>query len=316
MSEDKGLSSNDVIGRFYQRLEQRTGAAWVGMMSMLFDSEKGSEDYKWLGQTPVMRKMVGGRLAKGFRENGFTIWNDDYEATLRVPDKWLRRDKTGQLMVRIDEMVDRSNSHWAKLLSELIANGTSEVCYDGQYFFDSDHAEGDSGAQSNLITVDISAVAASLHGTATAPSPEEIRAMVLEGVQQLLGLVDDQGEPMNEDAMRFLVQVPVAWMANASAAIKNPVLGGGDTNVMTNLDGFGFELSINPRLDWTDALAVVRTDGSVKPFIRQEEVGVETSHLGDGSDHFFETREHLFGLYASRGVGYGYWQHACRVQAV
>lgn len=136
------LSSRAIIGRYYQRLEQNPGLQWVGAVSNYFTSDQESETYKWLGQVPVMREWIGGRNAKGFRENGITIENKHFEATLEVLVRELKRDKTGQVMVRVDELADRTNAHWAKLLSELIENAESTVCYDGQYFFDTDHAAG------------------------------------------------------------------------------------------------------------------------------------------------------------------------------
>jgi phage major head subunit gpT-like protein len=316
MSANKGLSSRAIIGTFYQRLEVMQQASWVGDLGMYFSTDQESETYKWLGMAPAMREWIGGRHAKGFRENGITIENKLYEATLEVPVDWMRRDKTGQIMVRVDEMATRAVTHWQSLLSSLIIAGEASVCYDGQFFFDTDHAEGSSGTQSNDITVDISAVAAAVHGTTALPSPEEIRAMVLSGVTQILGFKDDQGEPMNEVARRFHVQVPTAWFPNAAAALRNPVMGGGDTNVMTNLDGYTFSLSVNPRLTWTDKLAVFRADGSVKPFILQEEQGVEVAAIAEGSELEFKERKHEYGISALRNVGYGYWQQACLVQAV
>ncbi len=316
MSASKGLSSRAIIGRFFQRLEVVQAQSWVNQIGMYFSSDQESETYKWLGQSPAMREWIGGRHAKGFRENGITIANKKFEATLTVPVDWLRRDKTGQLQVRIDELVGRTVTHWGSLLSGLILAGESAACYDGQFYFDTDHSEGDSGAQSNDITVDISAAPASVHGSTTAPSPEEVRAMVLAGAQQVLGLKDDTGEPMNEAARNFLVMVPTPYWSAAAAALSNPVLGGGDTNVLTNLDGYGFGLAVNPRLTWTDKIAVFRTDGSAKPFILQEEEGVRVSAIAEGSELEFDQDEHRYGVKALRNVGYGYWQHACLVQAV
>lgn len=311
----KGLSSRAIIGTFYNRLEVMTSASWIGGISMEFQSDQESETYKWLGMSPAMREWIGGRQAKGLRSDGITITNKLFEVTLEIPVDWMRRDKTGQIEVRIAEMAGRAVTHWQKLLSDQIAAAESAVCYDGQYFFDTDHSQGSSGSQSNDITVDISAVPAVLHGTATLPSPEEIRAMVFAGVQQMLGLKDDQGEPMNEMARSFLVMVPVAWFTAAAAALKNPVVGG-ESNTMNSLDGFTFELAVNPRLTWTDKLAVFRTDASTKPFIRQSEFGVQIDAIAEGSELEFKERMHHYGISASRNVGLGYWQQACLVQAV
>ena len=300
------LSSRAIIGEFYNTLEQNVGALWVPSTSMLMQSDQESETYKWLGMAPAMREWVGGRAAKGFRENGITIANKTFEATLEVLVDEIRRDKTGQVMVRVRELAERTNAHWAKLLSSLIVSAESAVCYDGQYFFDTDHAEGDSGSQSNDLTSDVT--------TTTAPTASEMETAILKSVEAILGFKDDQGEPMNEEAMSFLVMVPAPFMTAAAAALKNPVItdaNGSRTNTITSLGGFKFELAVNPRLSWTTKFATFRTDGQTKPFIRQEEEGVTVAAIAEGSELEFKENKHQYGVKAIRNAGYGYWQHAC-----
>jgi len=176
----QGLGSRSIIGKFFRALEQYTGLSWIQLVSVLFDSDQESETYKWLGQSPVMREWIGGRHAKGFRENGITIVNKEFEATLDIPVKWMRRDKTGQIDVRINEMAQRAVGHYGSLLSTLIKNGTgatSGLCYDDQYFFDDDHSEGESGTQKNLLTN--SEVAALQVANATRPTITEAIAAIL-----------------------------------------------------------------------------------------------------------------------------------------
>src|SRR3989338_340942 len=121
------LSSRAIIGLYYKRLEQKSGMDWIDAISNYFTSDQESETYKWLGQVPVMREWIGGRQAKGFTTNGLTIENKHFEATLEIPLVDLRRDKTGQITVRVNELADRTNSHWAQLLSKLLINAESTV---------------------------------------------------------------------------------------------------------------------------------------------------------------------------------------------
>lgn len=300
------LSSRAIIGEFYNTLEQNTGGLWVPSVSSMFSSNQESETYKWLGMAPALREWVGGRNAKGFRENGITITNKTFEATLEVLVDEIRRDKTGQVMTRVRELAERTNSHWAKLLSTLIVNGESAVCYDGQYFFDTDHSEGDSGTQSNDITSDVT--------TTTAPTASEMETAILKSVEKMIGFLDDQGEPLNEGASSFLIMVPTPFMAAAAAALKNPVItdaSGSRTNTITSLGGFTFELAVNPRLSWTTKFATFRADGQTKALIRQEEEGVSVAAIAEGSELEFKENKHHYGVKAIRNVGYGYWQHAC-----
>jgi phage major head subunit gpT-like protein len=310
----QGLSSRAIIGRFYQTLTERALAAWVGRISALFESNQESETYKWLGMVPAMRQWIGGREAKGFRESGMTIVNKEWEATLEVLAPELRRDKTGQINVRIDELAARALQHWNKLLSLIIDAGAGNaygLCYDGQYFFDTDHQEGDSGIQSNAIEVNIT--------TPTAPSAADMETAIMTAVSTILGFKDDQNEPMNEDAVAFDVMVPLPFFLAAASALKNPVIieaGASKTNLITNLGGFGFQQDTNPRLSWTTEFAVFRTDGIAKPLIRQEEEVLKVSAIAEGSEEEFKNNRHLYGVKATRNVGYGYWQHACKVKFI
>lgn len=310
------VTSRAIIGKFYHALEQDTGQSWIAPLSTYFSSDQESEEYAWLGSSPVMREWIGGRLAKGLTEKSITIRNKKYEATLEIPVDWLRRDKTSQIDVRIREMATRANAHWASLLSTLILGGESSVCYDGQYFFDTDHSEGSSGSQSNDITADISAFAVSNHGSTTAPSVSEMAESIMQGVQTIIGLKDDAGEPRNELAQNFMVMVPVSLWKQAAAAVGASVIDGGDTNTIVTLDGFRIAVRANARLTWTDKFAVFRTDSDVGAFIRQEEDGLKVAAVAEGSELEFNEDVHRYGIKAMRNVGYGYWQNACLVTMV
>ncbi len=311
----KGLSSRAIIGRYYERLSAAPGMGWIDSISNYFNSDQDSETYKWLGQVPQMREWIGGRQPKGFLENGITISNKHFEATMEVLVREMRRDKAGQVMVRVDELADRTNSHWAKLLSTLVQNGESTVCYDGQYFFDTDHSEGDSGPQSNAIAVDISElpVGTNNHGTATNPHVLEMQHAILKAVQQLYGLKDNQGEPLNENARAFQVMVPVGLMVAAEAAVMQPLVADGASNITRAISNLSLSVAVNPRLSWTDKFALFRTDGAVKPLIRQEEQPVQIKAIAEGSELEFRDDKHHYGVDTWRNVGYGMWQGACLV---
>lgn len=310
------LSSRAVIGMYYEALEAQPGAAWINGVSNYFTSDQDSEQYPWLGMPPALREWVGGRNAKGFTDNSVTITNKHYEATIEILLKDLRRDKTGQLQARIMEFVERGNVHFASLLSTLIINGESTACYDGQYFFDTDHSEGDSGSQSNDITTDISALPAGAHGSVTAPSPEEMQQAILKSISQMYTLVDDQGEPLNETASQFLVMVPVGLQSATQAALTTVREAAASTFDMENL---AIRAAVNPRLTiggWTDKFATFRTDGSIKPLIRQEETEPDLKVKGEDSEFAFDNDAIQLGIDTWRNVGYGRWQGAVLNQLV
>jgi phage major head subunit gpT-like protein len=308
------LSSRAIMGMYFARQETDPGMAWIDGVSNSFNSDQASETYNFLGQSPAMRLWVGGRQAKGFTGQGITIVNSHYEGTIEVQKKDARRDKTPQIQARIAEFYDRAQTHWASLLSTLLLNGPSTVCYDGQFYFDTDHSEGSSGSQDNDITVDISALPAAVHGVVTAPSVEEMQQTILKAITQTMSFKDDRGEPMNENARRFLVVVPVPLYIVAVAAVSTLATAALQQNLNPNIiAGLTVDVQMNARLTWTDSFAVFRTDSPIKGLIRQTEQEVELKAKAEGSEFEFDNDAWQFGIDAWRGVGYGYWQRACYV---
>lgn len=312
MSANALLTSRAVIGEIYARLTAGN-TSFVNRFAMRIASGQETETYAWLGMVPTMREWIGGRQPKGLRESTFSITNKDYEATLEVLVKEMRRDKFGQIKVRIGELARRVLSHPASLISAKMINGATSICYDGQYFFDTDHSEGASGAQSNKISVDISALPVTNHGAVTAPSVGEMAQVILQGVQAILGFKDDQGEPMNEDAKTFEVMVPTSLWQTAVSAVRLPIIDSGDANTVPNLPEISITVVVNPRLTWTDTIAIYRTDGETKPFILQEEVPVSVDAVAEGSELEFTHKKHWYGVQWGGAIDYGFWQHACQV---
>lgn len=316
-SLDEKLSSADVLAELFLALEQATGANWVGAVSgNPIQSMREEEIFRWLGQVPQMRQWVGGRLAKGLADFEYSLRKVLYEATLEVLVDELRRDRFDMVRRRIQELAQRSQSHWASLLTTLLINGESAVCYDGQYFFDTDHSEGASGTQSNDLSIDISALPVATNGSTTAPSVAEMQQCILQAIQAMLGFKDDQGEPMNEMASSFLVKVPVSLWQTARAAIALPMIDNGNSNIIPQGD-FQIAVAPNARLTWTSKFAVFRTDAQVPALLRLEDNdGLNVSAQAEGSPIEFNDRKHQYGIDGWRTVGYGYWQHACLVTMV
>jgi phage major head subunit gpT-like protein len=304
------ISSRAIVGMYYAALEADAGASWIDAVSNFFTSDMPEEEYAMLGQVPGFRKWIGGRQAKGLRDDFFKIKNEHFEATIEFLIKDLRRDKTGQIRARIAEFAQRGQTHYAKLLSTLVVDGAASLCYDGQYFFDTDHAEGVSGEQSNSITTDISALPASVHGSATAPSPEEMQQAILTSISQMFTFVDDQGEPINETASQFLVMVPVGLTMATQSALSMVRQAAASTFAIENMQ---IRAAVNPRLTaagWTDKFATFRTDGFIKPLIRQEETTPNLKVKDEDSEFAFDNDAVQYGLDTWRNVGYGRWQGA------
>lgn len=301
---DTGLTSRAVVGRFYRRLEEYARTAWWTRLAMHFSSNQEAETYRWLGMVPQVREWRGGRRVKPLRSQGVTIVNKTWEATVRVDADEQRRDKTGQIMVRVNELARRVATHPNKLLTTLVLGGDAAACYDGRSFFAADHAEGDSGTQSNAITHDAA--------TPTAPTETEMREAIVQGIAQLLSLRDDQGEPINETAREFMVMVPMPFLASTLVALSGQTVAA-TSNPLAAGEPFRVTWVANPRLPWTDKFALFRADGSTRPFIFQEELPVQIQVLAEGSELEVNENQHQYGVKAIHEAGYGFWQDACQV---
>ena len=319
MADQSVLSSRAVLGMYYEQLEAATMPGWIDGVSNLFLSDQASETYPFMGFTPEMREWVGGRQSKALSANVVTIVNKHFEATLPVAIKDLRRDKTGQLETRISEFVQEGQRHWEDLLSDFILAAPSTTCYDGQYFFDTDHSEGSSGTQDNDLSVDISALSAAVHGTTTDPSIEEMQQSILKGIAAIISFKDDRGRPRNSGARSFMVMVGTPQLWNKAIAATSTMLNAAIAlNLNPNgLQGMSVTVELNPRLsDWTTSFAVFRTDSPIKALIRQSELEPNIEVLGEGSDHAFKHKEILIGVDAWRNCGYGVWQNSCYVTMI
>ncbi len=301
---DTGLTSRAIIGRFYRRLEEAAQSAWWTKLAMRFSSTQESETYRWLGMVPQVREWKGGRQVRPLRAAGVTIVNKVWETTVRVDADELRRDRTGQIMIRVNEMARRVALHPNKLLSDLINNGNLNVGYDGVPFFSSGHTEGVSGTQSNTILHDVLNPAI--------PTAQEMYDAIVKGIAQILGFRDDQGEPIADGARSFLVMVPTGYLPQTLVALSSKTIAASD-NPLANRETFAVEWVSNPRITLSDRVFVFRTDGEARPFIFQEELPVQMQVLAEGSELEVNENQHQYGVKAVHEAGYGFWQDACQV---
>lgn len=293
-----GVTTRGLNGTFFPTFET-TPTLWRDLASLI-NSDGASETYKWLGQLPVPSEWRGKRRTQALRDFGQTIVNQHWEASLAIDRDEFADDQTGQLDVRVGDMAARFATHPDKILVELIENGETTNAYDGQFFFDTDHAEGASGTQSN----DLSASAV----TPTAPTTAEFEDAFWAGVQAMVAFKDDQGEPWNlftdlEQMAGLVAVVPPPFLKVASKVLganAAPVLSN-DSNILA---GRG-RIIVQPRLTWTTKFAIFKVDDPMRPFIFQNRQAVTTQLKDDPEDK--DIRYLADGRYA---VGYGLWQKA------
>jgi len=102
--------------------------------------------YPWLSQLPGVREWIGSRVIKNLGANSFRLKNKDFEATFSVPRNAIEDDSYGAYGPIVREIGLTAGDHPNELAFSLLAAGFTTLCYDGQFFFDTDHPVGDGEA--------------------------------------------------------------------------------------------------------------------------------------------------------------------------
>lgn len=102
-------------------------------------SSAKSNTYGWLGQWPRFREWVGDRVLNSMKEHSYAITNKDFESTVAVDRNDIEDDTIGVYSPMFNEMGYASDVFPDELVFPLLNAGFTTLCYDGQYFFDTDH---------------------------------------------------------------------------------------------------------------------------------------------------------------------------------
>jgi phage major head subunit gpT-like protein len=136
---------------FQQGLSQHK-AQWDRVATRV-NSGTRTDEYGWLGQMPNLREWLGDRVVNSIKQHGYSITNRKFELTIGVEVDDIKDDMHGVYAPLFTEMGRSTAAHPDQLVWNLLTAGFSTACYDGQYFFDSDHpvilADGSEGVVAN-----------------------------------------------------------------------------------------------------------------------------------------------------------------------
>lgn len=110
-----------------------------GSVAMTVPSKTKAEEYGWLGQFPRIREWLGDRVVNSISVHDYRIKNKDWEFTVGVDRNDIEDDDVGLYTPMISEIGRSAATFPDELIWPLLAAGNSTLCYDGQYFFDTDH---------------------------------------------------------------------------------------------------------------------------------------------------------------------------------
>ncbi|MBN8917745.1 MAG: Mu-like prophage major head subunit gpT family protein [Rhizobiales bacterium] len=102
-------------------------------------SSTRSNEYGWLGEMPRIREWVGDRVINNIAAHRYTISNRSFESTVGVDRDDIDDDNIGIYAPLFSELGRNAATFPDELVWALLKVGFSTLCYDGQYFFDTDH---------------------------------------------------------------------------------------------------------------------------------------------------------------------------------
>ena len=97
------------------------------------------QSYGWLGKIPNVREWIGKRAIQNLMQHDYAIKEKPWELTIGVDRDHIETDNLGIYTPIFEEMGRSSEAFRQQLVFDLLKAGFSTNCYDGQFFFDTDH---------------------------------------------------------------------------------------------------------------------------------------------------------------------------------
>jgi phage major head subunit gpT-like protein len=262
-------------------------------IAMLVPSGGSENQYNWLSYFPRMRKWMGDKVVKSLEAFKYTIVNDDWEATVEVDRNHIEDDNLGIYAPQAQMAGFSAKQLPDEIVIDLVNGGFTNLCYDGQYFFDTDHA--------------VAGASVSNKGTAVLSCATLAAAQASFGAARtaMKKFKNDEGQPLN--ITPNILFVPPALEDTALVLKNNERLEDGKQNPYKGT----FEVVVDARLTSDTAWFLLDTTKPVKPFIYQErKKPVFVQQIDPQADDVFTRKKFKFGAEARAAGGYGFWQLA------
>lgn len=265
--------------------------------------------YGWLAEMPMFRKWFGARMAKRLASRVHQIKNEPYEFSYSIGRDDIKYDRFGIYSTHASRAGIAARLWLDQMLTVVQLAGHTTKCFDGQFFYDTDHPEVPEDAAS--------AVFANLF-TARLPTPTNI-AFVYDAMAQIKDAngelmhatpnVIEFGPSLRDQVMSSLQADLIAQIVQNVAANQNVAAAA----VSNNVKNLNLMPLLNDRIP--SGVWFMHHTRIMKPFIVQVEsppTGLE-SRVNAEDPHVWDNNEFLFGSRATGGAGYGLPHLSARV---
>lgn len=261
-------------------------------------STTGANLYPVLLSRKRMKKWVGPKTIEQLGMGSFTVVNDDFEVTVEIDRNDIDDDMLGLVSVQAQEAGNAAKVWPDQLIVPLMSRGFTTLGHDGQYFFDTDHVQGDGAG--NMVSVSNKGTKAlSVDSLAAAKASFGAARTQMRRFRDLDG---------NKLGIRpSLLVVPPALEDVATALMTVDRLEDGKVNIYKGAATVVVVDDLETDTEWY-LLDTTKPLGAFIFQLRKAPVMVSQTDLT--SDRVFMTKKFLFGAEARGAGAYGMWQCA------
>lgn len=123
----------------FKRGLQNTAAPMSPKVAMTVPSSTKEQNYGWMGKLPRMREWIGPRVIQNISESSYAIKEKAFELTVGVDRDDIETDNLGIYSTLFEAIGEATVMDPEQLIWDLLKAGFTTDCYDGQFFFDTDH---------------------------------------------------------------------------------------------------------------------------------------------------------------------------------
>lgn len=120
-------------------MQTAQAASQWSLVASEIPSANSEELYPWLQMIPGMREWIGDRYIHNLAAETYRLVNKDYEQTIAVDKNYIQDDRYGVFTPMFSMMGQAAEAHVDQNVWPALAAGFAATCFDGQYFFDTDH---------------------------------------------------------------------------------------------------------------------------------------------------------------------------------
>jgi phage major head subunit gpT-like protein len=297
------LINGTTLNRLYQNLSKAFDGAynsWENIYpryTMTAPSTTRSNLYAWLGQMPQVREWIGERQANSIGTRSYELVNRDWENTFEIDRNDVEDNTFFSFSTVAAQLGESFKQHGDVLMAATVEAGISTACFDGQFFFDTDHPVNPDKPAGTTYDNDRTLAL-------TFANYDTVRT-------GFLGFKNENGIPLAPPS-KLMLLVPPALELTARQIVESEWITPGTAYALAGTSGASMnpfkgsaEVCVNPYLTDTTRWYLINSGATIKPFLMQTRQAPKFVAYDRPEDPaVFAKKKFLYGTDARYAAGY------------